>query len=228
MASSRFRDLANLPRQRAFCLLHLHFTTFAALCTCALALLVLVAGCQRGPSLSPLGPDAVVLAFGDSLTHGNGAADGRDYPAQLQRLIGRRVVNAGIPGEVTAEGRRRLPQVLDEVRPDLLVLCHGGNDFLRHSSEKRAAANLAAMIEAARGRGIEVLLVGVPRPGLLLAPAPFYEELADQYGIPCEDEILSDILADRDLKSDPIHPNADGYRRLAAAIAETLEKAGAI
>lgn len=191
-------------------------------------LLVLVAGCQNGPSLSPLGPDAVVLAFGDSLTHGNGAAAGHDYPAQLQRLIGRRVVNAGVPGEVTAEGRRRLPQVLDEVRPDLLILCLGGNDFLRHNSEKRAAANLAAMIETARSRGIEVLLVGVPRPGLLLAPAPFYQELADQYRIPCEDEILADILVDRDLKSDPIHPNAAGYSRLAEAVAEALEKAGAI
>lgn len=193
-----------------------------------LLLLVLLAACQEGPVLPPLPPGGVVLAFGDSLTFGTGAAAGESYPDRLQVLIGREVVNAGIPGELSAEGRRRLPELLDRHRPALLVLCHGGNDLLQRSGEGPAAENLRAMLSAARERRVGVLLVGVPRPGLFLSPPPLYEELAGEFAVPYEGEALPEILADRTLKSDPIHPNAEGYRRLAEALARRLKKAGAL
>ena len=109
--------------------------------------MLLLAGCREGKQYNVLRPNDVILAFGNSLTRGTGAEESQSYPAQLQELARRKVINAGIPGEVTAEGRRRLPAVLDEYDPDLLILCHGGNDILRRQNRDSTIANLKAMIE---------------------------------------------------------------------------------
>jgi len=195
----------------------------------ALALVaVAAAGCGRQPRLSALAPDAVVLAFGDSLTFGTGAGEQESYPAQLARLIGRTVMRAGVPGEVSADGLARLPEALDEHQPKLLILCHGGNDFLRRLPKQQAAANVRAMIRLATSRGIEVVLIGTPELGLTVTPPEFYAEVADEFRIPYEDGIVGKILRDASLKSDAIHPNARGYRLLAERVAELLRKAGAI
>ena len=76
-------------------------------------------------SLSPLSSDATILAFGDSLTHGTGANNGEDYPTLLTKLTNINVINAGVPGEVSSKGLERLPALLDEHNPDLLILIHG-------------------------------------------------------------------------------------------------------
>jgi lysophospholipase L1-like esterase len=174
--------------------------------------------CEKPPQLAPLPPGAVVLAFGDSLTHGNGAPDGAAYPDVLAGLLGRTVLNAGVPGEISAEGLRRLPRLLETHQPDLVILCHGGNDFLRRLDRRETAANLAAMVDQIRASGAGVVLVGIPEPGLFLDPPDFYREIAERAGIPYEERIVSDLLGDRQFKSDTIHPNAAGYRRMAEAL----------
>ncbi|HYA46420.1 MAG TPA: arylesterase [Burkholderiales bacterium] len=189
----------------------------------------LLAACgARAPALPRLPADAVVLAFGDSLTFGTGADPRESYPARLEALIGRKVIAAGVPGETSAEGLARFPAALDEAKPQLVILCHGGNDFLRKLDEAQAADNLRAMVRLARSRGAQVLLVGVPRPGLPPSPAGFYSEIAKEFGLPYEDAALRKILTDNNLKSDLVHPNAIGYARLAEALAALLRKAGAV
>lgn len=139
------------------------------------------------------------------------------------------MVNAGVPGETSAEGARRLPSVLEEVRPALVLLCHGGNDILRGMDLAAARRNLEAMVDMARAAGAQVVLIGVPRRSLLLRDtAEFYDAVAEGMEIPLEDEALGDILGDDQLKSDAVHPNAEGYRRLALAVAELLQQAGAL
>ena len=193
-----------------------------------LVALGLLAACGGSPKLARLAPDAVVLAFGDSLTFGTGADPSESYPARLESLIRRKVIAAGRPGESSAEGLARLPAALDEAKPQLVILCHGGNDFLRKLDEAQAADNLRAMVRLARSRGAQVLLVGVPKPGLLPSPASFYSEIASEFGLPYEDAALRKILTDNALKSDLVHPNATGYARLAEAVATLMRKAGAV
>lgn len=198
------------------------------LTTLILFFVVTGGGCSPKAQLPALSADAIVLAFGDSITYGTGAATPESYPAVLEGLIHRRVVNAGVPGELTAEGLARLPEVLDREKPALLILCHGGNDTLRHLDERQTADNLRAMVRLARERGIAVVLLGVPAFSLSLTPPPFYREVATEAGIPFDGKSLPDILGKGSLKSDYIHPNAAGYRRLAEAIAKLLEKSGAL
>ncbi|MFA5081031.1 MAG: arylesterase [Hydrogenophilaceae bacterium] len=189
---------------------------------------LLLAACSRAPSLPSLGPDDVVLAFGDSLTAGVGVAPGQAYPAQLAGLIGRRVVNAGVSGETTAEGLERLGAQLDEYNPRLLLLCLGGNDMLRRVPTETTAANLRTMVRMARDRGVAVVLIGVPQPSLLGGAPAFYASIAKEFDLAYEDEIFDDVLHDRQLKSDTIHANAAGYRQVAERLAELLRAGGAV
>lgn len=197
----------------------------AALVVIAIALL---GSCSKIPTLPPLGVNDVVLAFGDSLTHGTGASEPQAYPAQLAALIGRKVVNADVPGEVSADGLRRLPDVMEEHQPKLLILCHGGNDFLRKLGDAAAAENIRAMIRLARSKGIAVVLMSTPKPGLSVSPPSFYADLAKEFSIPIEQEVLSEVLSNNSLKSDLVHPNAQGYARMAEALSKLLKKAKAI
>jgi len=187
-----------------------------------------LASCQKPVKLPALAKSDVVVAFGDSITFGTGAESQESYPAVLEQMIGRKVVSAGVPGEITAEGLSRLPQILEQEKPALLILCHGGNDTLRRLGRKQAAVNIREMINLARQRGVEVVLIAVPAFGLSVSPEPLYREIAEELKIPLEEKILSSILADSSLKSDLIHPNAAGYRRMAEAVATLLKKSGAI
>jgi acyl-CoA thioesterase-1 len=181
------------------------------------------------PRLPALAPGAVILAFGDSLTYGTGAAKAQSYPAVLERLLRRRVINAGVPGELSGEGVQRLPPLLDRYRPDLLILCHGGNDLLRRYDEEKTATNIRSMVNEARRRDIPVALIGVPRPSLLfMDTAPLYAEIAAEFGLPYEGEILTRLESNAALKSDQIHPNAGGYQALAEAVRALLRKSQAI
>lgn len=195
----------------------------------ALGCAVLLAGCGgHEPRLAPLLPGAVVLAFGDSLTAGTGADPGRDYPARLAALTGLTVINAGVPGETSDEAAVRLPRLLAEHAPDLVLLCSGGNDILRRLPATGTVANLEAMVAMSRAAGAQVLLIAVPLPGLRLRAAPFYAELGERLEVPVESAAMAQILSDARLKADAIHPNAAGYAQLADVLGLRLRALGAL
>lgn len=194
--------------------------------------LSLLAACGGGFDFEPLPGDSVVLAFGDSVTHGTGAPAGEDYPRHLQALTGWQVVNAGVPGDTAQAARERLPGLLQAHQPELVIVELGGNDFLRRRPERDVREDLRSMLGMVREQGAVPVLVAVPRLSLLrasvgaLADASLYETLAAEEGVLLVPDVFSRVLSDDALRADAIHPNAKGYRRLAEGIAEVLETAG--
>ena len=121
-----------------------------------------------------------------------------------------------------------LSGVLEDEEPELVILCHGGNDMLRKLRGDATERSLRAMIELIRERGAEVVMIGVPAPGLWLSTAEIYTTLADELAVPMEDDILPELLGDNRYKSDHIHPNSEGYARLARAVEDLLRHHGAL
>lgn len=178
---------------------------------------------------TPLAKDAVILAFGDSLTYGVGTTKKTNYPAILEKLSHHRVINAGFSGEISSVGLKRLPKLLDKYKPELLILIHGGNDILKKISHQKTAENLRQMITEAKQRNIKVVMLGVPSFGLfLLTSAEFYQQVATSENIPINIEVLADILSSSELKSDQVHPNTKGYQMMAEAIYKLLQHSGAL
>lgn len=195
-----------------------------------LAIFLLLTACSKpSKTLTKLPDDAVILAFGDSLTYGTGASAGHDYPGILAGLTAREVINEGVPGEISGDGLKRLPALLDEYQPELLILIHGGNDMLRNIPNQQTADNLSRMISEASSRHIEVVMLGVPTFNLLtLNSPPFYQAVAETRQIPVDLNTLPDILGDNSLKSDMIHPNDAGYQLMANNIFNLLRQTGAL
>ncbi len=193
-----------------------------------LALLIAACGEQV---LAPLDRNATILAFGDSLTYGTGvggAEQNASYPSVLARLSGREVINAGVPGEKTSEGKERLPEALEYHDPDLLILIEGGNDILRNRRHEAIKADLKVMIQTAEQASVPVVLIGVPEKKLFSSSAPFYAELAEEHGLVFDGELIGDLMRSPSMKSDPIHFNQAGYRAMAESVYTLLQDQGAL
>lgn len=174
-----------------------------------------------GAIMLPL--DTKVLAFGDSITYGYNVETKKNYPSQLAKPLQTNVINAGINGETTSEGLRRLPGLLEKYKPQILIICHGGNDIIRHKSLKKVKENIKKMIELARKKNIHVVLVGVPKMEVLSkSTAQLYFDIANELNVPLEDSALETILNDEYLKMDEIHPNERGYKILANSLANLI------
>lgn len=188
----------------------------------------LIACGSEGTTLAPLPAGSTVLAFGDSLTAGNGASSPQSYPSVLGNIAVLNMINAGVSGELSAEGLRRLPALLEQHNPRLVLLCHGGNDLLRRSGNNAAKSNVLNMIELIRANGAEVLLLGVPQPGIFLSTAEIYNEIAEETGVAYIPDLMGEVLSDSALRTDAAHPNAAGYQIVADGIYSYLMSAGAL
>ena len=172
-----------------------------------------------------------VLALGDSLTYGYGASPAESYPARLATLSGWSITNGGISGDTSAQALARLPELLREHTPRLVIISIGGNDFLHRLPESETRANIRAIIQACKAAGAEVILVGVPGVGVGAALGypgdhPLYTDIAQAENIPYYANGWSQILGKESLKSDQIHPNAAGYEAFTRDFVAYLTKSG--
>lgn len=193
----------------------------------AIVVLVALTSCADH-KLEPIPNGGTILAFGDSLTLGYGTDKSNSYPAVLAGLTGLNVINSGISGETTDQGLERLPQELDRTAPDLIILIEGGNDILKNRSHTAIKENLKGMIELAKNKGIPVILIGVPEKKLFSDSAPLYKDLAEIFQLVFDGELIADLQFSPSLKSDRIHFNKKGYRKMAESIYDLLEDNGAL
>jgi acyl-CoA hydrolase len=142
------------------------------------------------------------------------------------------VNNAGVPGDTSAQALARLPELLQEHTPALVLVSIGGNDFLRRLPEAQTRANVRRICELVVAAGAQVLLIAVPRPTLAAAftgslnDHALYAEIADELELPLLRQGWSDVLGDESLRADPIHANAVGYARFAQAVVATAVATG--
>ena len=173
-----------------------------------------------------------MVAFGDSVTFGTGAAPGEDWPTHLAAATGWQMVNAGVPGDTALAAQGRLPALLAQHSPALVIIEIGGNDFLRRRSGAEVKADIRRLLQAAKGSGAQVVLVAVPAFSVMAAvagrpsDAPLYAELAEEERVALVPDVFSDLLGDPALRADPIHPNAAGYRQMAQGLHQRLKALG--
>ena len=183
---------------------------------------------------APAGRPKVVF-LGDSLTAGYGLDASQAYPSLVQQRLREAgitadVVNAGVSGDTSAGGLRRLDWALDG-DVEVLVVALGGNDALRGLSTDELRRNLAAIIGRARERGVTVILAGMEAPPNLgrtytSAFRRVYRDLAAEYRIALIPFLLEGVAGRPGLnQADLIHPNAEGARKIAALVWPFVERA---
>jgi lysophospholipase L1-like esterase len=163
-----------------------------------------------------------IICFGDSLTYGTGAAAGMDYPSQLSKLIAKPVINAGVPGDTTARALQRLEREVLAKSPDVVLITLGGNDLKNGLAKDNAFANLRTIVEAIQNKGARVIIGGLKFPLRDRGFAKAYQQLAAETGAALIPDIFEGIIGNRDLMSDPIHPNDAGYKIIAERFYEAM------
>ena len=190
-----------------------------------------IAACGGKGKERPLPAGSVVVALGDSITQGVGASEQSAWPALLARLSGWQVLNAGVSSDTSAQALARLPVLLQEHKPALVIVSIGGNDFLRRQPASATRANIAAILRTAKESGSRVVPIGVPKltSGAALgifSDHELYEELAKEHGVPLLSDAWGDVMKQSRLMSDQIHPNAAGYAEFTASLEKFLRKQG--
>ena len=177
----------------------------------------------------------LVVFLGDSITAGYGLSESEAFPAILERRlhdsgIAARVVNAGVSGDTTAGGLRRIDWVLEQ-HPDVLVVGLGANDALRGQPLESVEANLRAIVERGRSAGADVLLLGMRIPtnyGRDYAEgfAAIYPKVARSRGVPLVPFALDGVGGHPALNlEDGIHPNVRGHEVVADNVYPYLKEA---
>lgn len=204
------------------------FFKFLFLATCA----AFAIACSQTAQYNAIPHNATILVLGDSLSYGTGASPAESYPTLLAANTGWQIINAGVPGDTTAQGLARLPDLMDEHQPQYLFIELGGNDFLQNVDANTTEQNLRAIIELAKANGVPAILIAIPNFEPVkaafgsLSDHPMYQTIAEETQTPLVANIFSDVLDDNALKSDYVHPNAKGYQIVESNLREALQAMG--
>lgn len=159
-----------------------------------------------------------IICFGNSITFGYGANPGEDYPAALSKMITIPVINAGIDGDTTIEALKRIDSDVLEREPLLVIIEFGGNDFLRKIPMDETLRNIEEIIKKIYSKGAMVAVADVSAGMIMSSYRKEFKRLSKKYNTIFIPKLFSDILTNPTLKSDSIHPNAEGYKLIAQKI----------
>ena len=196
----------------------------------ALLLLCGLSACSKPETTLPA--QTTVLILGDSLTQGVGASSAQtNYPALLKQQSQWNIINGGVSGNTSAQALARLPELLQQHQPKLVIISIGGNDFLQRLSNSDTQANIAQSIALSQQSGAQVLLVAVPELTLAAAVGhpndhAMYAQLAQSHQVHLLEDAWSDVLADETLRSDAVHANDAGYQTFTKLLTKRLEQIG--
>lgn len=196
---------------------------------CLIAMLSSCTGAQQSDppaaDAAAHSPSTTLVCIGDSLTAGYGVAAEEAWPSRLQADLPDRVavLNAGVSGDTSAGGLRRLDWILRS-DPDLALVCLGANDGLRGLPVEETARNLGGLIAGLEQAGVPVVLAGMRLPPnygpeYTAAFAAIYPRLAERYAVPLLPFLLDGVAGDPALnQGDGVHPNAPGHARIAQTV----------
>ncbi len=158
-----------------------------------------------------------IVAFGDSLTYGKGAGGPQHtYPALLEQLTQKKVLNMGLSGDTALNAPQRLHEVL-AAQPDMVLIEFGGNDYMQSLRVEEAVESVARIVEAVQQAGAIAVIVDTAAPGMG-AYTSAYQKLAKEKHAVFVPGILRSIFHKRQYKADMVHPNADGYKIVAQRV----------
>jgi lysophospholipase L1-like esterase len=179
-------------------------------------LIILYSLFLSGPEVVNRNPSGeTIVCFGDSLTAGTGAPPELSYPAQLEKLVGEPVINAGVPGDTTASALARLDSDVLAHSPRIVLITLGGNDLMGGVEPEDAFSRLATIVYRIQERGALVVVGGVEPPIHGRGYPEAYQQLARETGCVLVDNVLAGIMGKDEFMSDRIHPNQHGYARMA-------------
>jgi acyl-CoA hydrolase len=197
-----------------------------------IAAAVLVAACGGKAKEEAISPGSLVLALGDSLTEGAGVTPEEAWPDLLASRTGWVVINGGASGDTSGDALRRLPALLEEHDPVLVLVALGGNDMLRHVPRQETVANLGEILALIKAHGAKPVLLATPEPSVAgavfrnLSAADFYRSVSDAHQVPLIEDAVAEVLSDPEMKGDPLHPNAAGHALLSEKIFDALKSIG--
>jgi acyl-CoA thioesterase-1 len=167
-------------------------------------------------------PGELVVFFGDSITQGYGVRPEEAFPGLVAGLLGVPFQSAGVSGDTMGAGAARLERDVLALRPRLVVVEFGGNDFLRRVPVEETLKHLEAIVGTLTAEGILTVLLEV---NVGLGGDPYlagFRSVAERHGAVLIPDLLKGILTSPDLKVDTIHPNAKGHRLIAERVGQTL------
>jgi len=164
-----------------------------------------------------------IICFGNSITAGSGFSKEEVYPYLLSELLNCPVINAGQGGDTSSDGLRRLEKDVLTYKPRLVIIEFGGNDFLRKLPLSQTVNNIRIMVERIQEKGAMVAIADVSSGMIMSGYRNSYKKLARQTQAIFIPNLLKGIITDPTLKSDSIHPNAEGHRIIAERIYQAIE-----